>query len=525
MASIPIADVSNYKQYSAAAAQTVFTYTFVIFDENDMKVYKRLPTDVPNDVTDLLVIGLDYTVTGVGDAGGGTVILTTPADINDVVTLVRREPMERLTNFVQSFTADEVNLELNSQILLDQQNREDILARSPRYQDSATVDQGDVDIPTLGANQLWRKDAAGTSIQPFTLDLDNPSLNLAIFIAQLASNGTGDGASLVGFDPSGTVQSVLAQNNTDTLANQTFITDLQSTTPTEGAATVGTDDGLLNVQASLDDIRAEAQANTFLSGQSIGQSIRAFGMGMDFVSTTSLTLQPGNIRAANDPSLQIIASAALTKTVNVAWAEGAGVGALANGVTFTANTNYFYFVLGKANGDTDWIIDNNAAGTNVLSDPNVISAGYIYFQEVWRNTATGGALIRPYKRFSNTYLDIPLVMALSGTIPILAGLPNCFVFRFPPRVTAILTVTSASPSDPGQLVVTTGDSTIANGGVNGSVAGFGLGVGGTVENMKYLYLPIGDNSTICFSRSGGGGANFTSSNVGIHGYVYNGVYV
>lgn len=393
MASIPIYNIPNYKQYTAGAAQDTFTYPFPIFNDTDILVYSREAADVADDATDIDVLNLDYTVTDVGNENGGTVVFTTPFSGGQIITLVRREPISRTTNLVQSFNADDINFALNNLVLFIQQNQNDILARSPRYQDSAEVEQDDIDIPILGPNQIWRKDPAGTSMQPFTLEVDDPSLNLATYIGQIASNGTGDGASLVGFDPAGTVQSVLAQNNTDTDANTTFITDLQSTTTSEGASLVGTDDGFLNVQASIDDLRIRETYN---------RTILPYGMYGTYTSPTTFQIEDGNIRS-DDGQVQIVLTSPIIKTGG-AWTEGSGNGSIVNGVTFLPITSYYVFAISKANGTADVALDSDITGANVLVDPNVISAGYIHKQMIWSfksNMAGNGVLA--FYRFYNEY--------------------------------------------------------------------------------------------------------------------------
>lgn len=500
MASIPISNIPNYRQYSASAGQTVFSYPFVIFDENDLRLYKRTPSETADDATQLLAIGLDYTVTGVGDEGGGTVVLTSPAAEFDVVTLVRRAPMQRKTNFTQSFTVDEVNFELNQQILLDQQNREDILARSVRYQDSATINVDDTKLPVLGAKQVWRKDAAGQTIQPFTIEIDNPPTDLAIFIAELASNGVGEGASLVGFNPAGTVQSVLAQNNTDTAQVITdlaaYIALLSSTDTGEGASQIGTDDSFSNVQASLDDVRTFA-----------GQQSRPDGMFLDWVDNNELTVQPGNIKSKTDPQFQIRNSAPISKLSNAAWAEGSGNGGLADGVVLAPFTTYFIVGLSKDDFTFDWVFDTDINMTNAQATAAITGAGYTQFRVIGSARTAGASQFRNFYRLGHVYnyVDPPIIIA--GTIS-----PNVTYESFVPNFSMGRFLFNLTAGTPGQFVL------LPNGENYTLNANLYAGGGNDVrEQACNVYTRDGLVKT---QRIGGGGGSWNNASLATMGYEY-----
>ncbi len=64
------------------------------------------------------------------------------------------------------------------------------------------------------------------------------------------------------------------------------------------------------------------------------------------------------------------------KLVNATWAAGDGVGGVAAGALPLSAGWLAAFVVNKANGDTDFIWDDNVAATNVLADPAIITAGY-----------------------------------------------------------------------------------------------------------------------------------------------------
>ena len=101
-------------QIVATSSQTVFAYDYPVLDQQDIVVVQNGGT---------LTITAEYTVQGVGDQGGGTITLVTPATVNDDITIYGDQPVERLTDFTigGAFNADTINSELDK---LTQQNQE-----------------------------------------------------------------------------------------------------------------------------------------------------------------------------------------------------------------------------------------------------------------------------------------------------------------------------------------------------------------------------------------------------------------
>jgi len=120
-----IQDVPTRNQFTAAAAQTVFDYTFPIFDQVDLVVEK---TRISDGVTIILVLTTDYTVTGVGAQAGGTIVLTSGAAAGDIITITRQVELKRITDYSQeaAFNAANVNLETNRIVQMIQDRDRDI---------------------------------------------------------------------------------------------------------------------------------------------------------------------------------------------------------------------------------------------------------------------------------------------------------------------------------------------------------------------------------------------------------------
>lgn len=155
-----VASNTPFDQYTATGGQTVFNYTFEIVAQTDLLVYLTPVGDDPNDVTQVLTVVVDYSVTGVGTENGGTIVLVTGAALNDIVTIKQNVPVARDTSFTPGgiLRADDLNLEYDNQTLIAQVSRFNEESRGLRYWNSSLVTPlVDNIIPVLGANQIWAK--------------------------------------------------------------------------------------------------------------------------------------------------------------------------------------------------------------------------------------------------------------------------------------------------------------------------------------------------------------------------------
>jgi hypothetical protein len=87
---MPVSAQTPTISYAASGTATVFTYPFRILVSTDLKVY-----------INGTVSSTGYTVTGVGDAGGGTVVFATAPSAGTLVRLQRSIPRDRNTDYVE----------------------------------------------------------------------------------------------------------------------------------------------------------------------------------------------------------------------------------------------------------------------------------------------------------------------------------------------------------------------------------------------------------------------------------------
>lgn len=149
-----ITTLPTRNEYTATAGQTVFTYTFKIFESSDLNVYQTPAGAVSNDITDLIT---GYTVTGVGDEDGGTITLTTPANSGDLITIVSDIPESRTTDYQNNgdFRPDVVNDDFDRVVSLVKQIN-DNESRTLSFQESQQGASGlSLPIPSAGLLLRW----------------------------------------------------------------------------------------------------------------------------------------------------------------------------------------------------------------------------------------------------------------------------------------------------------------------------------------------------------------------------------
>lgn len=168
---------ARVNQYTASAGQTTFTYDFKIYDDDEITVQQNSTT---------LTLTTDYTVTGAGDAGGGTIVLVSGATLNDIITLTGNTMVERETTFTNGgeFSASAINGEYNKILYLLSENVTE-LAKSVNL---AVYDPSfDAGIPTPVANRAVKINAAGTGFEMSTYDPDDASDAAAAAAASAAA--------------------------------------------------------------------------------------------------------------------------------------------------------------------------------------------------------------------------------------------------------------------------------------------------------------------------------------------------
>lgn len=152
--------------YSGTGSLTIFSYTFRILSDTEILVQLRSSAGVITDQT----ITTHYTVSGAGDAAGGTITFVTAPGATDEVILLRN------TNFLQSTDLTE-NSALPAETLEEGLDKSTMQAQelSEKVQrsllfDPTTSSSFDFTLgePSENASKLWRVNAAGTGLEYFS---------------------------------------------------------------------------------------------------------------------------------------------------------------------------------------------------------------------------------------------------------------------------------------------------------------------------------------------------------------------
>lgn len=155
-------------EYTAIAGQTLFTYTFKIFEDTDLNVYVTPSGQDPDDDTDLTTA---YTVTGVGDEDGGTINLNAATGAGDLVVIISNIPDSRTTDyqFNGDFLPNVVNDDFDRIVSLVKQNQ-DQTDRSLRLQNTGGEGISTV-LPPAEAKKTYVWNDTGTEMILADVDL------------------------------------------------------------------------------------------------------------------------------------------------------------------------------------------------------------------------------------------------------------------------------------------------------------------------------------------------------------------
>ena len=122
-----------------------------------------------------------------------------------------------------------------------------------------------------------------------------------------------------------------------------------------------------------------------LANIAYGALFNNFMTGLDTTNvgiySSKLALNPGSC-ANSGNSCMMTLSSSCTKDTTSTWAEGTGVGGMADGVVAGDQTGYHFFVIGKSSDPNavDAGFDLAESAYNLMSTPAVVSAGY----NIWR---------------------------------------------------------------------------------------------------------------------------------------------
>lgn len=147
---------SARNEYTSAAAQTVFNYSFKIFSNTDLNVYITPAGAIPSDIADITT---SYTVDAgtIGDSAGGFITMDVGVTADYLVTIVSNVPESRTTDyqFNGDFLPDTVNDDFDRVVQITKQI-EDRATRTLTFQEGQqSAANLNLPFPVEGAYLTW----------------------------------------------------------------------------------------------------------------------------------------------------------------------------------------------------------------------------------------------------------------------------------------------------------------------------------------------------------------------------------
>ena len=154
-----VSSSTNRVSYSGNGTLTVFAYTFKVFDEADLTVILRA-----SDGTETVqTITTHYTVSGVGDVGGGNVTFVTAPTATQTVVILREQPLTQGLDLVPNdpFPAQSLEESLDKLTFMVQQHNEE-LGRAIKASRTNTITGSEFTISASDrANKVFAFDSSG----------------------------------------------------------------------------------------------------------------------------------------------------------------------------------------------------------------------------------------------------------------------------------------------------------------------------------------------------------------------------
>lgn len=151
-------EVTSANRYTGNGSTTVFAYTFRALVKTDLEV---LVGGV------VKTVDTDYTVSGLGASGGGSVTFTSAPANAATVTILRKQPMAQGSDYVpnEAFPAERIEKDLDK-LAMQTQQHDEALKRAIKLPKVSTLTN--IDFPVPVADKFIKWNAAGTALETAT---------------------------------------------------------------------------------------------------------------------------------------------------------------------------------------------------------------------------------------------------------------------------------------------------------------------------------------------------------------------
>jgi len=154
-----VSSSTNRVNYNGDGSTTVFAYTFKVFDQDDLTVILRSS----NGTETVQTITTNYTVSGVGDAGGGNVTMVTAPATGEQLTILREQPLTQGLDLVPNdpFPANSIEESLDKITFMVQKHEEE-LGRAIKASRTNTISGAEFTVSASDrANKVFAFDSSG----------------------------------------------------------------------------------------------------------------------------------------------------------------------------------------------------------------------------------------------------------------------------------------------------------------------------------------------------------------------------
>jgi hypothetical protein len=154
-----VSSSTNRVSYAGNGSTTVFPYTYKVFDEDDLTVILRSADGTETVKT----ITSDYTVSGVGNAGGGNVTMLTAPATGETLVILREQDLVQELDIVPNdpFPADSLEGALDRLTFMVQQH-EEALGRTIKASRTNTISGSEFTISAADrASKIFAFDSSG----------------------------------------------------------------------------------------------------------------------------------------------------------------------------------------------------------------------------------------------------------------------------------------------------------------------------------------------------------------------------
>ena len=276
-----VSSSTNRVSYSGNGSLTAFAYTFKVFDESDLTVILRA-----SDGTETVqTITTHYTVSGVGDVGGGNVTFVTAPTATQTVVILREQPLTQGLDLVPNdpFPANSLEEALDKIVFMTQKHEEE-LGRAIKASRTNTITGAEFTISASDrANKIFAFDSSGdvSITQEIGTYRGDWSASVAYNVRDLVKDASNDNIYIVNTAHTSSGSTPLSSNANTAYYDLIVDTATASTAQTAAAASAAaastseTNAATSESNAATSESNASSSASTASSAASAAQTAQA----------------------------------------------------------------------------------------------------------------------------------------------------------------------------------------------------------------------------------------------------------